>query len=636
MVEMARVAVLLPYTEMSGLAQSLLRHYPHISPTCIEYIQTDQVQNRALELARQGCDLMIARGLQARLIQQCVRLPVVEIRAAAQELGALILDLKKELRIEQPPIGIISFANMLCDTSRFQELFQVQLRCYLVGDNDDPGAYVDRAVRDGCQAVIGGDTVCSKAQAANLPCRFIPSGEETLRDAFSTADRICYAIDLEKSNSAEMNTMLDLTFSGILQIDSGGTIFRANRVAFNLFNRLPADMIGKNVLEVLPQLTREVLDKTLRSGEETFASLLLIQQREVVVNLAPILIDGSAAGAVLTFQEGARIVEMGAELRRELYQRGYIARYTFDRLPFSCGESLRLIAAARRAARCAAPILISGEPGCGKGMLAQCVHNEGLSPKNAFIHLDCGAYPPDTLDTMLFGNYSTHKDTPICMAEAAQDGTLFLSHVEALSQELQYKLLDLIRGKYLHNGSSRPCAANIRVIASTAASLPARVKSGQFRADLYYALAVLTLEVPPLRRRREELPGWVKFYLDDLQAKYQRYIHLTQGAKDFLARYDWPGNLDQLNNICQRMVLLTEKRNIDEVFLRRQLEQLAPTILPETDQVVVFKDERAVKIAGLLRKYDGNRQRVADELGVSKTTLWRYIKKYGIGEDYSY
>ncbi|NBI10669.1 PAS domain-containing protein [Colidextribacter sp. OB.20] len=633
---MAKVAVLVPHAEMCDPARSLLRDYPHIVPMCIEYARTEEIGGRALELACQGCDLIIARGLQARLIKQSVKLPVVEIRTAAQELGSLVLDLKQELQINQPRIGIISFANMLCDTSRFQELFQVELCRYLAGDSDDLEASVNRALEDGCQAVIGGDAVCAKAQALNLPCRFIPSGEETLRDAFGTADRICYAIDLEKSNSAEMNTMLDFTFSGIMQIDSDGTIFRANRVVFNLFNLLPADMIGKNVLEVLPQLTRAVLDKTLKEGAETFASLFLIQQREVVVNVAPILIDGAVTGAVLTFQEGSRIVEMGAELHRELYQRGYIARYTFDRLPFSCEESARLIALARRAAGCGAPILISGEAGCGKGMVAQCIHNEGLSPQNAFIHLDCGAYPSETLDTMLFGHYSTHKDTPVCVAEAAREGTLFLSHVEALSPELQFKLLDLIRGKYLHNGNSRPCAVNIRVIASTTASLSSRVKSGQFRADLYYALSVLTLELPPLRRRREEVLGWVKFYLDDWQAKYQRYINLTQGAKNFLERCDWPGNLDQMNNICQRMVLLTEKRNIDEVFLRRQLEQLTPVTLPETDQVVVFKDERAAKIAGLLRRHGGNRQLVAEELGVSKTTLWRYMKKYGIGEDYSY
>lgn len=91
-----------------------------------------------------------------------------------------------------------------------------------------------------------------------------------------------------------------------------------------------------------------------------------------------------------------------------------------------------------------------------------------------------------------------------------------------------------------------------------------------------------------------------------------------------------PGNLDQLNSVCERLVLLTQKRNIDEVFLRQQLEQIAPRTLPGTEQIVLYKDQKAVEIAALLKKHHGNRQQVAAELGVSKTTLWRYLKKYGI------
>ena len=216
----------------------------------------------------------------------------------------------------------------------------------------------------------------------------------------------------------------------------------------------------------------------------------------------------------------------------------------------------------------------------------------------------------------------------------AQDGTLYLSHVEMLPLETQYKLLCLIRGRFLHNGPSRPVAANVRVIASSTVSLIARVEKGEFRSDLYYALSVLSLEMLPLRRHRGDILGWTAFYLDEWQEKYKRYVHLTQGAQRYLQEYEWPGNLDQLNSVCERLVLLTQKRNIDEVFLRQQLEQIAPRTLPGTEQIVLYKDQKAVEIAALLKKHHGNRQQVAAELGVSKTTLWRYLKKYGIDPDY--
>ena len=103
-----------------------------------------------------------------------------------------------------------------------------------------------------------------------------------------------------------------------------------------------------------------------------------------------------------------------------------------------------------------------------------------------------------------------------------------------------------------------------------------------------------------------------------------------------MEKYSWPGNLHEVNNVCERIVLLAEKRSVDEVFVRRQLEQVSPVQLPGTEKIVLYKDKRAVEIAELLRKYGGNRGKVAQALGVSKTTLWRYIKKYGIGSDYTY
>ena len=213
---------------------------------------------------------------------------------------------------------------------------------------------------------------------------------------------------------------------------------------------------------------------------------------------------------------------------------------------------------------------------------------------------------------------------------------MYLAHVDASSPELQYKLLNLIRGSFIHNGSNRPSAVNVRVIASTDVNLIPMVERGAFRSDLYYALSVLGFGLQPLRRRKEDVPGWVEFYLKQWQDRYKRYVTLTQGARQWLEAYDWPGNLDQVDSLCERIVLLAERRSVDEGFLRRQLEQLAPMIVSDAGQVVVFKDRRAMQIAELLKQHNGSRQKVAEALGVSKTTLWRYMKKYGIDRDFSY
>lgn len=633
---MAKVAVLVPQQGMCEMASPLVDQFPYVDIMCLEYIQTEQVADRARELEAKGCELIVARGVHAGIIKHSIKAPVVEIRVTAQELGMVMLDIKRELGVECPRIGLLGFNNMFCDTRPFDTLFGIELCTYLVERSEELAPAVERAHQDGCQAVVGGDIVCAYARATGLPSRFIPSGIESMRTALETASRVCYAIDLEKYDSAEMDTMLNYTFNGIMRVDREGIIQRVNRAGYDLLGLIPGEVLGCRATEVLSGLNQTTFEDALHQGNEIYAFLLDVQRRAVVVNLAPIRVGGEIDGAILTFQEGQRISEMDSELRRELYQRGYIARYTFANTVHKSQEAQALEKLAKRIAKYSAPILLTGERGSGKAMMAQCIHNESLLRGNAFVWLDCKAWLGETLDTMLFGNFTTRKDSTACMAELAQDGTLYLEHVEALPTETQYKLFSLIRGRFLHNGSNRPVAASVRVIASTDVNLVAKVEKGEFRSDLYYALSVLSLELLPLRRRREDILGWAAFYLREWQEKYKRYVRLTQGAQKFLQDYDWPGNLDQLNSLCERIVLLTERRNVDEVFIRRQLEVVTPKLLPGTEKAVIYKDPKAAELAELLKRHGGNRAAVAAELGISKTTLWRYIKKYGIEKDFTY
>jgi len=633
---MAKVAILLPYLEMCEIARPLVGDYRNLSVMCVEYAKTEKIAQRARELERQGCELIIARGLHARIIKTVVEVPLVEMRVTTQELGRVMLELKRELGLDRPSIGLICFDNMVGDTAQLDELFGIDLHRFPVTHNRELLPSVEQAVREGCHAVIGGDLVCERSRILGLPCRFLPSGKESMLNALDTASRMCYAIDLEKRNSSEMNVMLDNIFSGIAQVDSGGVIRRVNRAGYDILGRRPDQVLGLPAAEVLPGLSGQVLEEILRGEKEGYSLVMDIRRRTVMVNVAPIPAEDGRGGAILTFQEGRRIIEMDSELRRELYLRGYIAKFTFERVFDRNQDIAPSVALAKRIAKYSAPILLIGEAGCGKSMMAQCIHNESMAKGNAFVPLDCSAWLPETLDNMLFGNYTTKKDSPACMVELAQDGTLYLNHVEALPMETQYKLLSLVQGRFLHNGSNRPTTANVRVIAATGANLIAKIEQGSFRSDLYYAVSALTLELPPLRKCPEDVLNWVDFYLESWQDRYKRFVHLTNGAREFLKRYDWPGNLDQVNNVCERIVLLTEKRTIDEVFVRRQLERVTPRLAPGTEKTVVFKDRKGMEIAELLRKHGGSREKVAAELGVSKTTLWRYMKKYGIEPDFTY
>ena len=630
MYTMANIAILVPQLGLREMAAELVQQVGHFSVSAVEYVRTDMVEERARQLEVQGCNLIVARGYQAALIKNAVRLPVVEIRTTTQELGMLVIELRQMLGSELRRIAVINFANMLCDTTNFSDLFQVELTQYSTNTSAEMLLAVEQAALDGAQAIIGGEIACEKAEQLGLPTKFLSSGEESLRNALEIARRVCYAIDLEKRGSAEMDAMLNYTFNGIMQIDASGEIRRANRAMFNLLERTTGEILGKPVVQILPALDPEILEAALARGEETYSFLLKLQHKAVVVNVAPIQVDGVIQGAILTFQEGRRILDMNSELRRELHQRGFTASCTFERFPIQSKAMSQTIASAKRISKYDAPLLLIGEEGTGKSTLAQCIHNSSLSRDNAFIQIDCAAWPSDSLDTMLFGTYTTKKDSPTT-AELAQDGTLYLEHIEALTAELQYKILLLIQGKFLRNGPYSPSPLSVRVIASSTAPLISHVNCGQFRSDLYFALNVLSLTLPPLRQRGEDIAKLTEQMLGKYQRKYGRMIRLPHGAQKRLEKYNWPGNLDQLDSLCQRLVLLSGKQVVDETFLARQLEESDPEIQPDTGQIVLYRDPRAIRLAELLRKHQGRRDAVAQELGVSKTTLWRYMKKYGLG-----
>lgn len=423
---MAGAAVLVPYPEMCELAEEMFMAYPRVTRFCVEYVQNEQVEERAKELEKQGCDMIMARGLHAMKIKRAVKLPVVEIRVTAQELGELVLDIRDELGEERPCIALIGFENMLCDTSRFDRLYAVELRRILVSGTTDTEnalqAAVRKAIRDGCRAVLGGKVVCETAAETGLCHRFIPGSRESLRAAFDLAAHIGYAIDLEKKNRAEIEAMLNASLDGIIRVDAAGTVLWANASAYRLLKASRERFPGSRLSAAFPALHNEILEKSLSEETEAYSIVRLSGKREIIVNAVPIRIDRQIKGALLTLREGRRVVEMNDELHRELYHRGYLAHWKFEQLPMKSAEGQHLIRRAKQISRYDAPVLLTGETGSGKGIFAQCMHSENL--EGVFFALDCQAFRAETLDFLLFGS---PQDTAPCLAETARDGTIYLS-----------------------------------------------------------------------------------------------------------------------------------------------------------------------------------------------------------------
>ena len=634
---MAKTAILMPYPELKQEAEAMIARYPRIQPMCVEYVETSMISQRAHDLEMQGCEMIIARGMQARIVRRSVVIPVSEMRASTQELESLVIALAKQTRKTPGStvrIGIIGFFNMFHSMERFNEAIGValgiELRIYTATDIEQYPLLVDRAYAEHCQGVIGGTVVGNRAAELGLNYAFLAMGEESMREVMETATRVAYSIDLMRNSRAEMSIMLDNTFSAIMQVDHEGTVLRANKACYQLLGMQSDEVVQRPITDVIEGLDKLSLAAVLQDGREMDLQVVVIQLRSVVINMIPVKVDEHIQGAILTFQEGRQISLMDAQLRQELVQQGYVARYAFKDMVTTSPDYHAVLRQAQRLAKHSQAVLLTGEAGVGKSIIAQCIHSASLRRDHAFVDFDCSVWHPDDIDEKLFGRFSTRKDAELSTVELSRGGTLYIRHPQLMSPETQYKLFQLASGRYIQNSRNEIQEMDVRLIVSTTADLKECLRSGRLREDLYFVLSALRLEVPPLRQRVSDIVPLFTRILEEWSRRYKRNMVLTSAAEAFLKQYSWPGNLDQMNSLCKRLVLLADSRTVSDSVLSRHLSEMTGQTQETESRADVYRDPRAGALMDVLMRNHGNRERTAAELGISKTTLWRRMKEYGI------
>jgi two-component system response regulator AtoC len=294
----------------------------------------------------------------------------------------------------------------------------------------------------------------------------------------------------------------------------------------------------------------------------------------------------------------------------------------------------------RRIAPTRSSVLITGETGTGKELVARAIHN--LSPRRdgLFVPLNCAAIPGELLESELFGHTRgafTGADAQRAgKFEVADSGTLFLDEVGDMSYPLQAKLLRVLQEGVIERiGSNKPIAVDVRVLSSTHRDLPARIRDGVFREDLYYRLNVFNIHLPPLRERREDLAPLAAHFLDRFAHDLGRDTpSLTENALRVLQGHPWPGNVRELQNLMERVVVLATGPRVDASFFNVLPAAPAETAAQMTNdglalQPAVEELERKL-ILRALSAADDNKPEAARLLGVSERTLWYKLKRYGL------
>ncbi|MBR9989321.1 MAG: sigma-54-dependent Fis family transcriptional regulator [Gemmatimonadetes bacterium] len=318
------------------------------------------------------------------------------------------------------------------------------------------------------------------------------------------------------------------------------------------------------------------------------------------------------------------------EERAESAASAAAAQYDFSRL---IGTSPDLGAALLRATRVIprrdTTVLITGETGTGKELLAQAIHFNGPRANGPFMEVNCAALPATLLESELFGYemgaFTDARAAKPGLMEAAQGGTLFLDEIGEIAVDLQVKLLKVLEDRRVRRlGGLRTIEVDIRIIAATHVDLPAAVKSGRFRQDLFYRLSVLPIHLPPLRERGEDVLRLAEHFLSAITAEYETPgLTLTREVRDALIAHDWPGNVRELRNAIERAVLLaSDGLRIEDLFGEPTAPVPATGSLPFPAPLDVI--ERAAAQA-MVRHFDGNKSAAAAALGISRMRLYRLL-----------
>lgn len=629
---MGKIVLLVPREEMLYLAHNILQEKKYAIAQ-MRVIQTENTVVEARNSIAAGADIIIARGLQASLIKQYTDVPVVEIVATAQEMALLVVKARQIVKKARPIIAVVGFQNMFCDMSYFETIYDIKLRTYFAANGSGLKEKAMEAVEDGADLMIGGDIAVETAKEADIPSLFLSITEDSLRTAFSMAESLDFAMGAEKRSNAQIETLLDYSFNGVVNMDRKGVITTVNPVMRDILGADGEQVAGRHITQVFSDIDRDKLSQVLEGKEESYSSFMQAGKTSIFAILAPVRVGNETEGAILTCHKVKQQSRSERRPQRDGANRvqGLIARRNFSSIRQESGAMKECVHLARLYSQSEQPVLLLGETGTERRALAESIHNTGLCSEGPFLALSCAGLAREEQEEMLFGNKGA-----VFLAEG---GTLYLEDVETLSLKSQYGLYQLIRYKTGSRDFARTMGFHIRVIASsilTPEDLGNLAFSGGFRQDLYYLFTGLVLRVPPLRERPEDLEQAIRDTVREACDQYSRYHVVTQGGMQCLKAYPWQGNLLQLETFLKRLILTAEKRSIDEILVRKLLRELFPSsapvrMMPDGQGIggpVACEEERQIRLA--LAAQGGSRERAAACLGISKATLWRKMKKYNI------
>jgi PAS domain S-box-containing protein len=467
-------------------------------------------------------------------------------------------------------------------------------------------------------------------------CSFINTEIEPHNPSMSNIDAL-----IEESTIANEQILENLPL-GIIIIDSNSNITSANKYTLKLLNKASKEVLGRNVMDIIPT---SALPQILSSKKKSTGEIIEVNENIVITNNSPIFSNSRIIGAIGVFQDISELAKKLESYQEELtYYKEELQKHTrfnsqFNDIIGSSGSLRDALFIADKASQSTSTVLIRGESGTGKELIAKAIHNHSIRKDKPFVKVNCAAIPENLLESELFGfekgSFTGAVKSKPGKFKLADGGTIFLDEIGDMPKQMQVKLLRVLQEKEFESiGGLETQKVDVRVLAATNRNLEEMIKTGEFREDLYYRLNVISLSLPTLRDRKEDINLLTEHFIRKLSSSLKKTVTgIDSQCLKYLQDYHWPGNIRELENIIERAINMCEGSIITSVDLPFFITNLKPNnegLINLTNGELLPLEEYEKELVALAMKKYKSYNKAGKALGVTHRTMALKCEKYGI------
>ena len=631
--QMIRVLLIAPYLQCKELADEVFAGFDDRS---ISLQAMYAVGVKFIDSLQVDYDAIIARGATASALRlRYPHIPLVDLPVTGYDVIHAVHECGKLFQASK--IAVMGSDSMIYDVQRISAVLDVQIECFRVTREDEAERDVEIALQRGFDAVISGAMAVEIARNRGMNAVLIESGKEAIVSAVQEAIRTAQMAKHNQTVTERIKAIMDYAYEGVVAIDEAGMITVFNKTTTEITGIPAKAALGHHVRSILPETG---LLRVLETGEAELGELQNLNGTMVAKNRIPVKVKEKVVGAVATFQKVSELQQLEGQIRKKIHHKSLNAKYSFGDIIGRSAAIRDAVERTRKFSKVDSNVLLIGETGTGKEILAQSCHNSSNRRKGPFVAVNCAALPESLLESELFGYVEgaftgAVKGGKPGLFELAHQGTIFLDEVSEIPLKLQGRLLRVLQEREIMRvGDNRIIPVDVRVISATNRDLKKLAAENGFRRDLLYRIDVLHIQAPSLRERREDIPLLLEHFFALYNRKFGKGIRrVVPLAERMLMEYEWPGNIRELRNLCEQMAVLVEGDTIDtEDVLRvvgRQITESKNTGSMRRVKLATAASPDVAAIHQAIASAEGNKTKAAELLGISRTTLWRKLLETG-------